>query len=102
MFDFSFAEIAIVVVVALLVLKPEDIPELLFRLKQLLRKVMSIVHEFTAVVDDIKDLRDEELNLHALQEESPQQETLDEPTLTEAVADEKADASQVNHDSGRK
>lgn len=53
MFDLSFAEIVIIAVVALVVIKPEDFPVVMKAAGGFLRKIKNIAGDFMGIFDDI-------------------------------------------------
>lgn len=53
MFDFSFIEILVVIVVTLLVVKPEDVPGILRAVGRGLGKLKQISNEWASILDDI-------------------------------------------------
>lgn len=62
MFDLSFAELFFVIVIALLVIGPEDLPKVVRGIRSLVRKMKSLSHELLAAfdqVDEIKTLKEE-------------------------------------------
>ncbi len=63
MFDFSFIEIFVVIVITLLVVKPEDVPGILRAIGRGLGKLKQISNEWASMLDDIgKDIGAEEIN----------------------------------------
>ncbi len=59
MLDLSFWEIFVIIVTALIFIKPEDLPEILRQCGKLLRKLKTTISEFTSVfnIDDDKAIK---------------------------------------------
>lgn len=54
MFELSFSELLLVVVVALVVLKPEDLPQVMKTIARVIKKVRGFVSDQRNVLEDIK------------------------------------------------
>jgi len=53
MFDLSLSEIIIIVVITLIVVKPEDVPGIMRSLGKALGKVKEMAREFTSAISDV-------------------------------------------------
>ncbi len=67
MFDLSLAEILVIIVLAIIIIKPEDMPEIMRTIGKIIGKIKRMTREFTAIFDDvsgdikkdIKEIQDE-------------------------------------------
>ena len=53
MFDLSLAEIAIIVVITIIIVKPEDLPEIMRAAGKIFGKIKKMTREFTSILDDV-------------------------------------------------
>ncbi|MCB2082110.1 MAG: hypothetical protein KDD76_05685 [Rickettsiales bacterium] len=55
MFDISLTEIAVVIIIALLVMKPEDVPSAVRAVRRVFQQLRDIAAEFSQVVTEASD-----------------------------------------------
>lgn len=55
MFNLSFSEVFLIVILALVFLKPADLPIILKQIKKLMNKLLSIKDTVLEEIDDLKD-----------------------------------------------
>jgi len=55
MFNLSFGEILLIIILAILFLKPDDIPSIIHNLKKAFQKFMSLKGQFLEEIEDFKD-----------------------------------------------
>jgi sec-independent protein translocase protein TatB len=67
MFEFSWPEMLVVALVALLVVGPEELPSVIRNCKKIITKIKSVAKEFTdsiTEIDEIKDIKSEAKKLN--------------------------------------
>jgi|TARA_Y100001960_G_C14701639_1_gene841966 Sec-independent protein translocase protein TatA len=55
MFNLSFGEIALIIILAILFLKPQDLPNLINNTKKAVKKFLTLKNEFLSELDEFKD-----------------------------------------------
>lgn len=78
MLDFSFKELLVVAVVALIVLRPEDIPGLMRKLGQVFGKGKAMMNEFSSAFEDEKKELDTIIDLEGKEQVAYDVNDLDE------------------------
>ncbi len=67
MFEFSWPEMLVVALVALLVVGPQELPSVIRNCKKIITKIKSVAKEFTdsiTEIDEIKDIKSEAKKLN--------------------------------------
>lgn len=82
MLDFAWSEMLVVIVVAVLVIGPKDMPAIMFALGRMIRRVQYIRYAFTQQFEDF--MKEADLS------DVSRQVNFEAPVFDEAVADDEA------------
>ena len=69
MFGISIGEIFIIIIVALIVIKPEDLPYYISEAKKILKKIKILKQELSTSKQQFKDILNEQVNLETYSRE---------------------------------
>lgn len=106
MFEFSWPEMLVVAVVALLVVGPEELPSVIRNCKKIITKIKSVAKEFTdsiTEIDEIKDIKSEAKKLNddlkiIIDLEGNKQQTYDISDIMDKSKDQKNEQDSKQND----
>ena len=94
MLDFSWSELMVVIVVAVIAIGPKQLPELLFGLGRIVRRLQYMRYALTRQFDDFMDeselrrFREDPVQMNQLPTSNPPPRVVDPSGFDEAEADE--------------